>query len=69
MTRSLLFLVSLILLVPGCSRNNSGIQSFQDKSMHIVKPVRYAKGFNIRSNGKNVLIKVVNPWQNAKNVE
>ena len=69
MTRSLLFLVILYLLITGCSRNNQGIPSFQDKSMKIVKPVRYAKGFTIQSNGKNVLIKVVNPWQNANNVE
>jgi iron complex transport system substrate-binding protein len=69
MTRSLLFLVSLCLLLPGCSRNNTRTPSFQDKSMQVVKPVRYAKGFNIRSNRKNVLITVVNPWQNAKNVE
>ncbi len=49
-------LLSLCLLLPGCGRNNTGIPSFQDKSMQIVKPVRYAKGFTIRSNGKNVLI-------------
>jgi iron complex transport system substrate-binding protein len=69
MTRSLLLLVCLCLLLPGCGPNNSGVPSFQDKSMQIVRPVRYAKGFNIRSNGKNVLITVVNPWQNARNVE
>jgi iron complex transport system substrate-binding protein len=37
--------------------------------MRIVNPVRYAKGFTIRSNGKNVLITVLNPWQNARNVK
>jgi iron complex transport system substrate-binding protein len=69
MTRSLLFLVSLCLLLPGCGRNNPGTPSFQDLSLQTVRPVRYAKGFNIRSDGKNVLITVVDPWQNAKNVE
>jgi iron complex transport system substrate-binding protein len=69
MTRSLLFLVSLCLLASGCVRNNSGSPAFHDKSMQVVKAVHYAKGFTIRSNGKNVLITVVNPWQNARNVE
>jgi iron complex transport system substrate-binding protein len=69
MMRFLLILVSLSPLFSGCSRNNSGTPSFQDKSMQIIKPVRYAKGFNIRSDGKNVLITVLNPWQNAQRVE
>jgi iron complex transport system substrate-binding protein len=69
MTRSLQFLLSLCLLFPCCDRNNSGSPSFQDKSMQDVNAVRYARGFTIRSNGKNVLINVVNPWQNARNVE
>jgi iron complex transport system substrate-binding protein len=69
MTRSLLIPAFFFLLIAGCSRNKPVNPSVQDPSMQVIEPVRYAKGFTIRSNGKNVLITVMNPWQNANNVE
>jgi iron complex transport system substrate-binding protein len=69
MTRIGSLLLSFFLLFLACGRNNTETPSFQDLSMRIVEPVRYAKGFAIRSNGKNILITVLNPWQNARNVK
>jgi iron complex transport system substrate-binding protein len=69
MTRSLLFLVLISILPVSCNRSKPRIPAFKDKSMPIIEPVRYAKGFTMKSDGKNVLITIVNPWQNASNVE
>ncbi len=68
MTRIASFLLCFSLLT-GCSHNKTAAPPFGDTSMQVVKPVRYAKGFTIRSSGKNVLITIENPWQNARNVE
>jgi len=37
--------------------------------MQVVETVRYAKGFTMRTDGENMLITIVNPWQNARDVE
>jgi iron complex transport system substrate-binding protein len=57
------------MLLPGCGRKKPGTPSFHDNSKQAVNSARYARGFTIRPNGKNVIITIVNPWQNARNVE
>jgi iron complex transport system substrate-binding protein len=69
MIRSCLLLLSILLIAPGCRHWQSDNKDFTRTDKQDVKPVSFARGFTFRSSGRNLLLTIRNPWQNASKVE
>jgi iron complex transport system substrate-binding protein len=68
MTRYLLFLGSILFLA-GCNHKHPINAAFSGTIGLERQPVRFANGFVLQSHGKNALVTISNPWQNAKMVK
>lgn len=68
MNRTSLILIAC-LAIAGCHADKLNKQDAAIGDSSIVDNVSYAKGFSLTSQGRNKVLKVMNPWQNASGVE
>jgi iron complex transport system substrate-binding protein len=68
MIRSLLLLTS-ILLFAACIQKRPMDPHFAGKDRMDHRPLSYALGFTLQSDGHNALVTIKNPWQNARKVQ
>jgi iron complex transport system substrate-binding protein len=56
------------IILTNCSGNQQNDKSFSGSPDALAK-VQYAKGFNLEKQGRNLLITVKNPWQQASGIQ
>lgn len=68
MTR-IVWLLMFCVIISGCNRGRTDSQIYEIAGSSASQTVSYARGFSLEVQGRNAVITVKNPWQQAKGVE